>query len=219
VTVAEALAGTAWADRLALAPGALDPLDRFLAEERRRARVLPDSADVLQALQLTPPDDVRAVILGQDPYPTPGHAHGLAFSYRGDGSRPRSLGNVVRELEADLGIAVPAGASDLTPWARGGVLLLNAVLTVRAGEAGSHRRRGWETFTDAVLDVLRREDTPRVFMLWGADARRRGRGIGAPHLVLEAGHPSPLSVRHFAGCRHFPQANAFLGSRAVDWRL
>jgi uracil-DNA glycosylase len=217
-SLAASLRSAAW--RAVIPPERLVRLDAFLeAEARAGYEVLPPRDSIFAALDAVAPADVRVVILGQDPYPTPGHAHGLAFSYRGDGALPRSLRNVFAELEADLGIALPTGCGDLTPWTREGVLLLNAVLTVRAGEAGSHRGHGWEAVTDAVLAHLAADPTPRVFLLWGNEARRKARLIGAPHVVLEAGHPSPLSVRHFRGCRHFSRANRALAAAPVDWRL
>ena len=220
VQLASGLASKAW--RLALMPAlgseAFARLAEFLAAEHAAGHeVLPPEDQVFAALDLVEPDAVRVVLLGQDPYPTPGHAHGLAFSYRGAGALPRSLGHIFRELEADLGAALPAGRGDLTAWARQGVLLLNTVLTVRAGEAGSHRRKGWEVFTDAVLAHLDARPEPLVFLLWGAEAKKRRKLIGKRHVVLEAGHPSPLSVRHFRGCRHFSRANAALGTAYIDW--
>lgn len=216
-------AGLTCADwRIALTPvlaseGFRD-LAAFLDEERQAGvEVLPAPADIFAALNLVAPRDVRVVILGQDPYPTPGHAHGLAFSYRGDGKLPRSLVNIFAELEADLGTAVPPGRGDLSAWARQGVLLLNTVLTVRAGEAGSHRGRGWEALTDAVLCHLADRRDPVVFLLWGGAARRKRQLLGRPHVVLEAGHPSPLSVKHFRGCKHFSRANAALAPAYIDW--
>lgn len=218
--LARTLTSPAW--RLALLPAlaseAFEELAVFLEAERAAgAQVLPAAADIFAALDLVEPQDVRVVLLGQDPYPTPGHAHGLAFSYRGGGKLPRSLGNIVREVEADLGVALPAGRGDLSAWARQGVLLLNTVLTVRAGEAGSHRRRGWEMFTDAILAHLDARPEPLVFLLWGADAKKKRKLLDARHTVLEAGHPSPLSVRHFRGCKHFSRANAALAPAYIDW--
>ncbi len=198
---------------------AIHALDAFLRSEHEAGHpVLPPRDAIFAALNAVEPDAVRLVILGQDPYPTPGHAHGLAFSYRGDGALPRSLRNIFAEVEEDTG-ATMTGSGDLTPWARQGVLLLNAVLTVRAGEAGSHRRRGWEAVTDAVIAHLAASDQPRVFLLWGNDARKKARLLEVPHVVLEAGHPSPLSVRYFRGCRHFSRANTALGEDVVDWRV
>ena len=218
----EALRTSAWApvvgDVLAAPVGVR--LQAFLdGEEEAGHEVLPPRAEVFAALEAVPPAAVRVVIVGQDPYPTPGHAHGLAFSYRGQGALPRSLRNILAEVEADTGAAPAARSGDLTPWARQGVLLLNTVLTVRAGEAGSHRGRGWEAVTDAVLAHLAAGRRRVVFVLWGGEARRKRALLGQRHPVLEAGHPSPLSVRHFRGCGHFRQINACLSARPIDWRL
>lgn len=180
----------------------------------------------LHALELTPLAGVRVVILGQDPYHGAGQAHGLAFSVP-DGIRPPpSLRNIFLELHQDLGCAIPAGGN-LERWARQGVLLLNAVLTVEDGRPASHAGRGWEAFTDAVIDALAVDIRPRVFMLWGAHAqakRQRIAGARGEHCVLTANHPSPLSARRgpqpFLGCRHFSRANDFLagkGRGAVEW--
>ena len=196
-------------------PAVVD-LQSFLAAEGTQHDVVPPPDDVFNAFDLVPPARVRVVILGQDPYPTPGHAHGLAFSYRGPGALPASLRNIRAEIERDLGRHLPENAGDLTPWARQGVLLLNTVLTTRAGEAGAHRRHGWEVVTNTALRVLGERPEPIVFLLWGRDARNRARLLPSHHVVLEAGHPSPLSVRHFRGCSHFSKANAQL-DRPIDW--
>jgi uracil-DNA glycosylase len=199
-------------------------LGAFLAdEERRGAVVLPPAAERFAALALTPPEEVRAVLLGQDPYPTPGDAHGLCFSVRRGLAPPRSLRNVYRELAADLpGFRAP-GHGNLEAWARGGVLLLNTVLTVRAGEAGSHRGRGWEAFTDGVLRALARRPRRIVFALWGRVAQEKRPIVdAAPHAVVACAHPSPLSARHFLGCRCFSEINRRLdeaGLPPVDWTL
>jgi uracil-DNA glycosylase len=180
----------------------------------------------LRALELTPRGQVRAVILGQDPYHGAGQAHGLAFSVP-DGVRPPpSLRNIFLELHGDLGCAVPA-SGNLERWARQGVLLLNAVLTVEDGRPGSHAGKGWEAFTDAVIGALADDLQPKVFLFWGALAQAGQPRVAAAarnHCVLSANHPSPLSARRppqpFLGCRHFSQANAFLvghGRGAVDW--
>jgi len=222
VALSDALTSTAWRRALAaaLAADSFAALDAFLVAERAHGvEVLPPEPEIFAALNAVEPVDVRVVILGQDPYPTPGHAHGLAFSYRGTGALPRSLRNVFREIEDDLGLSMPPDRGDLTGWACQGVLLLNAVLTVRAGDAGSHRRRGWEAFTDAVLEHLAGREERTIFLLWGNDARKKKRLLGARHTVLEAGHPSPLSVRHFRGCGHFGRANALLEDAAIDWQI
>ncbi|MBB1473457.1 uracil-DNA glycosylase [Luteimonas sp. MC1782] len=186
-------------------------------------QVFPPAAEILAAFDATPFEDVRVVILGQDPYPGAGQAHGLCFSVRPGVSVPRSLLNVYKEIQRDLGIRPPDHGC-LLPWARRGVLLLNSVLTVEAGCAGSHQRKGWEGFTDHVVDVLNREREGLVFMLWGAYAQAKGKVIdGSRHRVLRATHPSPLSAhRGFLGCGHFSAANRYLVSRggtAQDWSL
>jgi uracil-DNA glycosylase len=177
-------------------------------------------ADLFAAYRLCPPQRCRVLILGQDPYHGPGQAHGLAFSVP-DGVRvPPSLRNVFRELAEDVGVA-PPDVGDLTNWARQGVLLLNAVLTVRAGLAASHAGRGWEAFTDATIRTLDARTERVVFLLWGGYARRKRDLVTNPvHVVLEAGHPSPLNTRGFRGCRPFSAANKALadaGRPVIDW--
>jgi uracil-DNA glycosylase len=205
-----------------LASDAGQGLARFL-DERRRAGAAIYPPRPFTALALTPFDVVRVVILGQDPYHGAGQAHGLAFSVPPGVRPPPSLRNIFLELERDLGCARPADGS-LERWAHQGVLLLNAVLTVEDGTPGAHARRGWEALTTEVLRRLNEDPAPKVFMLWGAFAQAHRAGIGAPHLVLEANHPSPLSARRppvpFLGCCHFSRANAYLaahGRGVVDW--
>ncbi|MDR0902728.1 MAG: uracil-DNA glycosylase, partial [Opitutaceae bacterium] len=199
-------------------------LNAFLDAEVAAGReILPARGDIFNALRLTPPDAVRVVLLGQDPYPTPGHAHGLCFSVRMDARPiPRSLRNIYQELHADTGIA-PAAHGCLESWARNGILLLNTVLTVRAGEANSHKGRGWEQFTDRVLEAVNAGAEPVVFVLWGRQAQaRRALVTDARHRVVECAHPSPLSARLFRGCRCFSEVNRLLaaaGREPVDWRL
>jgi uracil-DNA glycosylase len=183
--------------------------------------VLPPAADVFTALTLTPPEAVRVVILGQDPYPTPGDAHGLAFSVRDGVAIPRSLRNIFKELEADLGVAPPRSGS-LIAWAGEGVLLLNACLTVEAGQAGAHRGLGWERLGDEAVRMVSDVSPAAVFILWGADAqRKRGLIDEARHFVIATAHPSPLSARRgFFGSRPFSRANAWLrerGRHGVAW--
>jgi uracil-DNA glycosylase len=197
-------------------------LARFL-EERRRAGAAIYPPQPFTALMLTPFDAVRVVILGQDPYHGAGQAHGLAFSVPPGVRPPPSLRNIFLELQRDLG-CVPPSHGSLERWARQGVLLLNAVLTVEDGSPGAHARRGWESLTSALLARLAEDAQPKVFMLWGAQAQARRTGVGDPHLVLEANHPSPLSARRppvpFLGCGHFSRANAFLAAHdrgAIDW--
>ena len=192
-------------------------------QERRQAGAAIYPPEPFAALMLTPFDAVRVVILGQDPYHGAGQAHGLAFSVPPGVRPPPSLRNVFIELQRDLGCP-PASDGSLERWARQGVLLLNAVLTVEDGSPGAHARCGGESLTTALLARLAEDAKPKVFMLWGALAQARRAGVGAPHLVLEANHPSPLSARRppvpFLGCCHFSRANAFLaahGRGVIDW--
>lgn len=197
------------------------------AEEAAGKQVYPPRGTRLAALALTPLDEVRCVILGQDPYHGPGQAHGLAFSVQ-DGVRvPPSLVNIYKELEADLGLP-RAATGDLTRWARQGVLLLNNTLTVEAGLAGSHAGRGWDAITDACVAAAAQRNAPTVFILWGSHARKKASRIPAlarspQHLVLTSAHPSPLSAHNgFFGSRPFSQTNAFLeqhGRGVIDWGL
>ena len=187
--------------------------------------VFPPQADLFSAFSATPPEKVKAVILGQDPYHEPGQAHGLAFSVRSGTKLPPSLRNIFRELSADLGIEPPQ-TGDLTGWAEQGVFLLNSVLTVEAGKANSHKDIGWQDFTDAVVASIAQLSQPVAFVLWGAQAQKKAdaaRASAFPRLVLQSVHPSPLSARRgFFGSRPFSQINAFLtanGASAVDWRL
>jgi len=199
-------------------------LKRFLMAERERGKqIFPRASEWFRALDLTPLDAVRVVILGQDPYHGPGQAHGLCFSVK-DGVRPPpSLVNIYKELESDLGIA-PRRHGFLEHWAKQGVLLLNSVLTVEMGLAASHRDRGWERFTDRIVEQVNAKPEPVVFMLWGSYAQKKAAMVDTSrHLVLKAAHPSPLSAHSgFFGCRHFSKANAFLESRGlppIDWAL
>ena len=197
------------------------PLQDFVAAERRAHTVYPPVPDVYAALHLTPYADTRVVILGQDPYHGPRQAHGLCFSVRRGVKVPPSLANIHKELHDDLGIAVPEHGN-LEAWARSGVLLLNTTLTVRAGQAGSHQGRGWETFTDQVIRVVSDKPDPVVFMLWGNAARRKRSLIDTGrHTVIESAHPSPLSAHNgFFGSRPFSRANDALvaaGRSPVDW--
>ena len=182
--------------------------------------IYPNMYDIFNAFKRTDYDNVKVVILGQDPYHEPGQAHGLSFSVK-DGTRmPPSLVNIFKEYTADLGYPFPT-TGDLTPWAQNGVLLLNSVLTVRGGIASSHKGIGWELFTDHVISLLNEREKPVVFLLWGRFARNKKELITNPiHCILEAAHPSPLSANSgFFGCRHFSKTNAFLGDNAVNWRL
>jgi uracil-DNA glycosylase len=198
-------------------------LREFVKQERRRGQVFPEPHEEFAALHLTPYADVKVLILGQDPYHGPGQAHGLCFSVR-DGVRlPPSLVNIYQELHADLGVPVPT-TGNLEPWARQGVLLLNATLTVRAHRAASHQGRGWERFTDAVIAATSAKPERVVFILWGASARKKKSLVDTSrHVVIESAHPSPLSARNgFFGSRPFSRANAALvaaGREPVDWSL
>lgn len=197
-----------------------EALGQFVAQVYDAETVHPDRADLFTALNTTPFANVKVVIVGQDPYPTPGHAHGLSFSVRPGVALPRSLRNMYQEFQADIGQA-PLSDGSLLPWARQGVLLLNTVLTVRSGEAGSHRRKGWEAFTGEILRLLIADANPKVFILWGNDAAKLGANIAAPHTVLTSAHPSPLSARRgFFGSAPFSRANAALqaaGRDPVHW--
>lgn len=211
-----------WARALAPVAGEIAELERFLAAERAAGHdVLPPEDAIFRAFS-NPLAAVRVLVVGQDPYPTPGHAMGYAFAAARDvRPLPRSLANLFRELHDDLGID-PAQHPDLTAWAEQGVLLLNRVLTVRAGEAGSHRRKGWERVTECAIDALVARGGPLVAILWGNDARALApRLAGVP--IIESAHPSPLSARRgFFGSRPFSRANAALeaqGAAPIDWRL
>jgi len=199
-------------------------LSEFLrAELRNRKTIYPPPKRIFAALDATPFEQVKVVILGQDPYHGPGQAHGLCFSVLPGVAPPPSLENIFKEIERDLLIPRPDHGC-LLPWARQGVLLLNAVLTVEKGLAGSHQGKGWEGFTDAVVDALNRERDALVFMLWGSYAQAKGKLIDARrHRVFKAPHPSPLSAhRGFIGCAHFSAANAWLSDHEqseIDWRL
>jgi uracil-DNA glycosylase len=199
-------------------------LSAFLRERRQRgARIFPPAANIFAALDATPFDRTKVVLLGQDPYHGAGQAHGLCFSVQPGVPVPPSLDNIFKELQRDLGIARPDHGC-LSPWARQGVLLLNSVLTVEEGRAGAHAGKGWEGFTDHVVDVLNREREGLVFLLWGSYAQAKGKVIDTSrHRVLRAPHPSPLSAhRGFIGCGHFSATNDYLARRGIapiDWSL
>ncbi len=192
----------------------------FVRGEYAAQRVFPPAAQIFRAFDECPFERVKVVILGQDPYHGVGQANGLCFAVNRDVAPPPSLQNIFKEIDSDLGRKVSRDP-DLSRWARQGVLLLNATLTVREGAAGSHQNKGWEQFTDAAVRALSDERDGLVFMLWGNYARRKGAGIDrGKHLVLEAGHPSPLSAARFFGCKHFSKANAYLEARGetpIDW--
>lgn len=196
-------------------------LKGFIREEYLHHSVYPPGSMIFNAFNSCPFDKVKAVILGQDPYHGPGQAHGLCFSVRDGVAFPPSLLNIFKEIESDIGIRKPV-SGDLTRWAGQGILLLNATLTVRAHMAGSHQRKGWEEFTDNVIEILNREKEHLVFFLWGAYAQKKGESIDRTrHLVLESVHPSPLSAsRGFFGNKHFSRCNEYLlknGLTPIDW--
>ncbi|WNQ10860.1 uracil-DNA glycosylase [Paenibacillus aurantius] len=195
----------------------------FLKEEYRNRIIHPDMHDIFSALQFTPYREVKAVILGQDPYHGPNQAHGLSFSVKPGVAVPPSLQNIFKELHADLGLPVPNNGY-LVPWAKRGVLLLNTVLTVRDGAANSHRGKGWELFTDEVIRAVSRREEPVVFLLWGANAQEKTKLIDTEkHHIIRSPHPSPLSAhRGFLGSRPFSRTNEFLqkiGAGGIDWRI
>ena len=199
-------------------------LEEFVERERREFEVYPDEGETFQALELTPFRKVSVVLLGQDPYPGPGQAHGLCFSVKPGVRVPGSLRNIFKELEGDVpGFRVPNNGH-LASWARQGVLMLNTVLTVRAGAIGSHRGKGWETFTDAVIERVNAKKDTVVFLLWGRDAQSKADRVDeGRHVVLRAAHPSPLSARNgFFGTRHFSATNRALrdaGRPEIDWQI
>lgn len=198
-------------------------LRQFLIHEYRTTTVYPDMYSIFNAMHYTAYKDVKAVILGQDPYHEPGQAHGLSFSVQEGVEPPPSLINIFKELETDLGCHVPDNGC-LIPWAKQGVLLLNTVLTVRAHQANSHQGRGWEQFTDHIIELLNDHEKPIVFILWGSPARRKKSMItNERHLIIESPHPSPLSAyRGFFGSRPFSRCNNFLkanGETPIDWQL
>ena len=200
-----------------------ESLVNFLRQEKAAGkRIFPPGSQIFRAFDLTPMDQVKVVILGQDPYHGFGQAHGLSFSVPEGVPAPPSLKNIFKEIESDLGVQM-SGYPNLEKWAQQGVLLLNAVLTVRSGEAASHSKIGWEQFTDAVIRCISDRCEGVVFMLWGNFARSKRDLIDrSRHHVLEAAHPSPLARGAFFGCRHFSQANSLLVSRGlapIDWQL
>ncbi len=202
----------------------MQSLKQFLRAEKDQKKIIyPHSSNWFHALEVTPLDQVKVVIIGQDPYHQPNQAHGLCFSVLPGVKPPPSLANIFKELETDLGMTSPPHGC-LEAWAKQGVLLLNAVLTVEASRANSHQGKGWETFTDKVITIINERRQHVVFMLWGSYAQKKGAMIDTQrHLVLKAPHPSPLSAhRGFFGCRHFSQANHYLqqhGISPIDWQL
>ncbi|HEV2088859.1 MAG TPA: uracil-DNA glycosylase [Cryptosporangiaceae bacterium] len=214
----------AWRTRLAphLDPAQVEALGKFVAAEYAAGAVYPAVDDLFTAFRLCPPEATRVLVLGQDPYHKAGQAHGLSFSVRPGVAVPPSLRNVFKELRDDLGVPMPT-SGDLRPWAENGVLLLNAVLTVRSGKPASHAGNGWEHLTDATIQALDAGERRVVFVLWGAYARRKAVLVTNPHhVVLEAGHPSPMNPAGFLGSRPFSAANAALaevGLPPVGWAL
>lgn len=198
-------------------------LYQFVKNEYKTKTIYPPSEDLFSAFHLTPLENVKVVILGQDPYHEPNQAHGLCFSVKKGVKIPPSLVNIYKEIEDDLGIK-PPNHGYLESWAKQGVLLLNTVLTVRAHQANSHKGRGWEEFTDSVIKAVGQKETPVVFLLWGSNAQTKTSLINnKSHLVLKAPHPSPLSAyRGFFGCKHFSKTNEFLVSKGIepiDWEI
>ena len=197
-------------------------LKAFLNEDKNKYKLFPPGSQIFEAFNLTPFDEVKVVILGQDPYHGAGQAHGLSFSVPDGVKPPPSLVNIFKELHEDVGIEIPK-TGNLTPWAKQGVLLLNATLTVREGQAGSHQNKGWELFTDAVIKKLSDEKTGLIFLLWGNYAKQKGALIDTvKHHVLAAPHPSPLARGGFFGCKHFSKTNQILqkqGQKPVNWSL
>jgi len=198
-------------------------LQAFLDDEYSHYTIYPEADNVFNALNLVPYDKVKVVIIGQDPYHEPRQAHGLSFSLQKGVDIPPSLQNIYKEIQNDLGYPIPK-SGDLTQWARQGVLLLNSVLTVRRGAANSHRGKGWEQFTSAIIKLLNERNDPIIFMLWGNNAKQIGEAVDkTKHFVLTAPHPSPLSAyAGFFGCKHFSKCNEFLKSMnktEIDWHI
>lgn len=199
-------------------------LRQFLINEYRSQVIYPNMYDIFNAMKLTSYEDVKVVIIGQDPYHGVNQAHGLSFSVKKGVAPPPSLVNIFKEIKSDVGVDNSGKHGELTKWAEEGVLLLNSCLTVRAGKANSHRGMGWENFTDDVIMLLNQRQKPMVFMLWGANAKAKAQLITNPaHLVLTAAHPSPLSAYNgFFGCKHFSKANDFLvknGMTPINWSI
>jgi uracil-DNA glycosylase len=199
-------------------------LRAFLKSEYASRTIFPDMHDIFNALRYTSFENTRVVILGQDPYHEPGQAHGLCFSVKKGIQPPPSLQNIYKEIKSDLGIENDMSYGELTSWAKQGILLLNTVLTVRQGQANSHKGMGWELFTDRVISELNKKETPVVFLLWGANARNKAQIIDNPkHIKLCCAHPSPLSAYNgFFGCKHFSKTNEILrasGQQPVNWKV
>lgn len=199
-------------------------LEDFVKAAYQKTTCYPPGKDIFQAFNACPFDSLKVVILGQDPYHGPGQAHGLSFSVPAGVKHPPSLINIFKEIESDVGIPYPK-SGNLIPWAKQGVFLLNATLTVQAQQAGSHQKKGWETFTDAVIQSISAKKSGVVFMLWGGYAKQKIKLIDtSKHLILSSGHPSPLSANrgYWFGNKHFSQCNAYLkksGMEGIDWRV
>ena len=197
-------------------------LQAFLEDEYANFDIYPEMNNIFNALNTVKYEDVKVVIIGQDPYHEPNQAHGLAFSVQDGITVPPSLVNIYKEIESDLGIKCHTETGNLLRWAKQGVLLLNTSLTVRRAQANSHRGKGWETFTNEVIKLLSQREDPMVFILWGSNAQSFAPQIAKQHLVLKAPHPSPLSAyRGFFGCKHFSKTNNFLSSHnktPIDWQ-
>jgi uracil-DNA glycosylase len=214
-----------WSQHLAKEFGEpyFEELQNFIREERASHDIFPEAADVFNAYRFTPLEQVRVVLLGQDPYPTPGHAHGLCFSVRPGVNIPASLRNIYQEMQSDLGFA-PVKHGNLESWAKQGVFMLNAVLTVRSGAPNSHAKRGWENFTDATLQAINKRPQRVVFVLWGAYAQKKAKLIDtSKHKIIASAHPSPLSAcAGFFGSKPFSKVNAALAEASLDpinWQL
>lgn len=197
-------------------------LKNFLLEEKKSGyEICPPLHLIFEAFKYTPYEQVKVVIIGQDPYHGKGQAHGLSFSVPETVRIPPSLKNIFLEINRDLGLPIPS-QGNLIPWAKQGVLLLNAILTVRASSPQSHQKKGWEIFTDAVIDALIQREDPVIFLLWGRFAQEKVEKIKGAHVVLKAAHPSPYSVSKFFGCRHFSKTNEILerwGKAPIDWSI
>jgi uracil-DNA glycosylase len=196
-------------------------LEQFVDQERQEHEVFPPEEDVFNAFKATPFEKVKVLLLGQDPYHDNGQAHGMCFSVRPGVKPPPSLVNMFKELKEDLGCSIP-NQGYLEAWAKQGVMLLNAVLTVRAHQANSHKDKGWETFTDAVIGALNGRPTPVVFLLWGAYAQKKGKRIDNRHPIIKSAHPSPLSAKKFLGSRPYSAANQALqelGQEPINWQI
>lgn len=217
---------TSWRPLLetATAEPTFKKLDSFLDQElAQQKQILPARTEIYRALELTPPDRVKVLLLGQDPYPTPGHAHGLCFSVQASvRPLPGSLRNVFKELQADVGFRIPNNGF-LESWARQGMLMLNTVLTLEARRANSHAKHGWEPFTDRIIQTVAARPTRVVFLLWGASAHKKAKWVTQPHhRIIQCAHPSPLSAKKFLGCRCFSQTNRELvdgGLPPIDWQI